>query len=220
MLKDLADAEYGSKHQRFGRKMPRIERIERRASFYDLAIEIADEHPLHATIIILATWNMGRFRFMVSNSQNLINLKSALEHCKPLFEKIKDKDFKNVNFDDIKEVTVEIYNTLSRVKGVEYTGASKIMHLFNKNLFVMWDSYIREKYHCNKDAEGYLIFQKKMQNRFKHIEWNYSHKTLAKAIDEYNYVTITLPELKKRRKKLKSSRKAHAKVQGEDEEKE
>lgn len=180
---------------------------EGRASFYDIAAEILDEYPLHASIIILATWNMGRFRFFVNDPQNLINLKKALEECMPLFEKIKEEDFKTVNFDEIGEIVKLIYSKLSAVKGSEYTGSSKIIHLLNKNLFVMWDTYIRKgykkKYGIPKGTSGddFLKFQKLMQKLFGHIKWDEPNKTLPKAIDENNYIIYTLPELRKRRKK-------------------
>jgi len=41
---------------------------EGRASYYDVALEIVDEHPLHASIIILAVWNINRFRFTVRDT--------------------------------------------------------------------------------------------------------------------------------------------------------
>jgi hypothetical protein len=60
---------------------------EGRASFYDVALEIADSHPLQASIIILAVWNMNRFRFMASDSENLVALQEAIEECKPLVDR-------------------------------------------------------------------------------------------------------------------------------------
>lgn len=174
-------------------------KIEGRASFYDIAIEIVDSHPLQAVIIILATWNVGRFRFMVSNPQNLIDLKNALEKYKPLFKKVKSGDFQTVNFDKIGKTVKQIYSLLSKVKGVEYTGASKIMHLLNPNLFVMRDNGIRKKYKVEVNPKDFLEFQKLMQKLFGNIKWDEPTKALPKAIDEYNYVKYTFPELKKRR---------------------
>lgn len=183
-------------------KCEEFKRVEGRASFFDIAEEIVNEYPLQASIIVLATWNVGRFRFMVSDNKNLVDLKNAIEECKPLFEKIKDKDFRSTNFDEIKDVVKKIYYILSKVKGVEYTGASKIMHLFNKNLFVMWDSYIRDEYEYGTTAEDFSNFQMHMQKKFGGVEWNEPNKTLAKAVDEFNYVTIT--ELEKRRQKKRT----------------
>jgi hypothetical protein len=173
---------------------------EGRAYFYDIAVEIADKYPLQAAIIVLATWNTGRFRFMMSNPKNLMDLKEALDKCRPLFEQLKEKRFQTANFDGIGEIVKQIYSILSKVKGVEYTGASKLMHLFCPNLFVMWDGFIRRKYRVGKSPEDFLKFQKLMQDRFGKIKWD-ELRTLPKVIDEYNYVKFTLPRLRKQRLK-------------------
>ena len=55
------------------------EREEGRASFYDVALEIVDDHPLQASIILLAVWNMNRFRFVVSDGEFVINFKKAMK---------------------------------------------------------------------------------------------------------------------------------------------
>jgi hypothetical protein len=67
---------------------------EGRAYFYDIAVEIADKYPLQAAIIVLATWNTGRFRFMMSDPKNLMDLKEALDKCRLLFEQLKKRDFR------------------------------------------------------------------------------------------------------------------------------
>jgi len=41
--------------------------------------------------------------------------------------------------------------------------------------------------------EDYFQFLKDMQGRFKDINFQSNEKTFAKAIDEFNYVNITLP---------------------------
>ena len=180
---------------------------EGRASFYDVAIEIVDDHPLHACIIILAVWNMNRFRFMASDTQNLVDLKIAIEECKPLFEQLNGEDFKTVNFDEIRDTVELIYSKFSQINGVEYTGTSKVMHLLNRDLFVMWDRDIREEYgFYTADGTDYFNFLKLMQEKFKNIEWGMPNKTFAKAIDEYNQVTITIPKMQKRYSKIKSKR--------------
>lgn len=167
---------------------------EGRESFYNVALEIVDKYPLHASIIILATWNVSRFRFMVSNPQNLEDLKVAIKRSGPLFQSIKNRKFQTTNLDDIKNTITEIYSILSKVKGVEYTGASKVMHLLHRNLFIMWDTNIRKGYGFSTDVEDYFNFLKSMQKEVKNIEWKNKIKTLAKAIDEYNYVKFSLDE--------------------------
>jgi len=75
-------------------KCSEFEKREGRVGFYNLALEIRDTYPLQAAIIILATWNIGRFRFLASNPENLIELKEALNNCKPFFDKLNSREFK------------------------------------------------------------------------------------------------------------------------------
>ena len=56
-------------------KCRKFEERERRAIFYKLASEIKDDHPLQAAVIILATWNAGRFR--LAGKKEIIKLKEA-----------------------------------------------------------------------------------------------------------------------------------------------
>jgi len=186
-------------------KCREFEEIEGKESFYNLASEIKDDHPLQAAVIILATWNRREFSKLKNYKdykEFLINLKEALNSCKPLFDKLKDKEFRTSNFDDLANEIKEIYSKLSKIEGVKHTGASKVFHLFCPNLIVMWDSRIRRKYGKKKCREKYgikiegnnptwqdfLNFQKLMQKIFGHIDWDEKEKTLPKAIDEYNFV--------------------------------
>jgi len=177
-------------------------KIEGRASYYDLALEIVDEHPVHASVILLATWNVSRFRFMASDSKNLHELIEAFRNCEQIFRDLKNFDLQTIDFELVKSGIITLYGTFSKIKGVEYTGTSKVLHLMNRHLFVMWDSYIRKGYDIRSNtAADYFNFLKKMQSEFGSIEWNNPTKTLAKAIDEYNYVVFTYPALQKKRKK-------------------
>lgn len=178
------------------KKCEEYKEIEGRANFYELSLEIIENYPLQASIIILATWNAGRFRFMVSDPQNVVNLRSALKECEPIFEELKHKKLVTANYDEIGDKIKEVYSSLSKVRGVEYTGASKVFHLFCKELIVMWDDSIRDYYEVGVNKEDFLKFQKKMQEKFGHLEWNNLNKSLAKAIDEHNYVKYSFHKKK------------------------
>ena len=188
----------------------KFKEIEKRANFYDIAREIFNKYPIQACVIILAVWNVGNFRFVKNREQFLFEFKSTFEECKPLFKQLENLDFRNTDFDAVQDIIKEIYNKLAKINGVSYTGASKVMHLVNPNIFVIWDSYISgqkpKKYYKDLDiakngrkfkkyernAEGYINFHKDMQITFKDIKYN-GERTFAKVIDEFNYVNITLP---------------------------
>lgn len=186
--------------------------IEKRGSFYNMAIGLINNNfEMEAYFLILATWNFARFRYAVNNF-DVNGFKEKIKELNPYFNLLKDEDFRTINFDKYKEDIKKIFVTLSPIKGVEFTGASKIMHLKNRSVFVMWDGYIKgekTKRYYNElkivkngdwkikkylnDPEDYFQFLKNMQERFKDINFQSNEKTFAKAIDEFNYVNITLP---------------------------
>jgi len=152
---------------------------------------------IEAYLLILSTWNISRFKFVVTDF-NLVKFKEQIKRLEPLFNKFKRTDFRTINFDEYSVEIKKIFRTLSAIKGVEKTGASKIMHLKVPETFVMWDDKIRHNYDCSskEDGQDHLEFLKKMQELYGHMK-DKSGRTLAKRIDEHNYATITEPALNK-----------------------
>ena len=91
----------------------------------------------------------------------------------------------------------------------EATGASKTLHMINPELFLMWDASIVKGYGGHFNFLPYTDFLRKMQrlanyaisqvekkccvSRKKAIEsLKCEGHTLAKALDEYNYVKFTM----------------------------
>ena len=185
---------------------------ESRGSFYDIAVNLLNKGlKTEAYLLLLATWNFASFRYAVT-SFDLVAFDATVKSLETYFQHLDGKDIRTADFDSLREDISVIYNTLSKIKGIQYTGAPKMMHLRNRDLFVMWDAYIRglkprksyEKLDIVKrgdwdvkeygdSAEDYLQYLKDMQRKFVSISFAEQGKTLAKAIDEYNYVSITLP---------------------------
>jgi len=184
---------------------------EGRARFYDIAIEIADDYPLQASIIILAVWNVAGFRFLSNEEyrETLDKLKETIDEGKLEFRSLKGKDFRTFDFKEIEKLIKKIYSELSKIEGVKYTGASKVMHLLNRDLFLMWDSDMRKEYGYPKaNEDNYLHYLKKMQDKVKNMELIMPNKTLPKIIDEFNFTEISFQRLKERkRKKMEKRRK-------------
>ena len=198
--------------EKFTKATKEFDAIEKRGSFYNMAIGLINNNfEMEAYFLILATWNFARFRYAVNNF-DINGFKEKIKELNPYFNRLKDEYFRTINFDKYKEDIKKIFVTLSSIKGVEFTGASKIMHLKNRSVFVMWDGYIKgekTKRYYNElkivkngdwkikrylnDPEDYFQFLKDMQERFKDINFQSNEKTFAKAIDEFNYVSITLP---------------------------
>ncbi len=205
-------------NEEFFEATEKFDEYEKRANFYRLAIDLVDNgFEFQAYLIILAIWNSSRFQFTVRNFA-VDNVIRTIEGLNPYYETMQNEHFATINFDRYKKEIKTIYSTLSRIKGIEYTGASKVMHIKNRNVFVMWDEFIRgqkpKKYYKNlaimtngwwkyqeydNDAGSYLKFLKNMQGLFRNISFSHPEKTFAKAIDEFNYVNVTL-EIQKMKK--------------------
>ena len=145
---------------------------------------------VEAYVLILATWNVARFRYFMKNF-DLREFQEVINRVNPIFKKLENAQFENTDFADNVVVTdiKYIYDQLKKI--AEQTGASKIMALKNSKLFVMWDTEIRKIYKIDNkgEADDYIQFLIKMQECFKDIKWIGKTPPLAKAIDEYNYVT-------------------------------
>ena len=212
----------------FNKSTDFFDKIEKRTNFFTLARNLIDKgFEIEGLILILSTWNFATFRYY-TKTFDIENFKLTLDAIKPNFEKLKEQTFETINLDKYKKEIETIFNSLSVIDGISYTGSPKLMHLINPNLFVMWDAYIRgEKskkyynqidiYKCKKlvfkkykkTFDGYFEFLKDMQ-QYKYSNLN-KNKSLAKAVDECNYVNITLEiqkmekeNLKKKMKKLRN----------------
>ena len=197
---------------KFNKATVKFYELEKRGSFYNMAINLLENgFEIEAYFLILATWNFARFRYAV-NDFDIVNFKKKIKELNAHFRRLRNEDFRTINFDNYKEDIKKIFVTLSSIKGIEYTGASKIMHLKNRSVFVMWDGYIKgdksKKYYdkleivkngdwkfkkYENNAESYLQFLKDMQELFKSMNFQSNEKPLTKAIVEFNYVNITLP---------------------------
>lgn len=161
-----------------------------RASLYEMGLNLLKAgFEIEAYLLILATWNFANFRYILTRF-DLKTLKNVIESTNPAFERLKNQDFRTCNLDKIANDVKSIYADFKALIG--QTGASKIIHFKHPPLFVMWDTAIRKKYKIPNTAssDDYIKFMKLMQKEFGHIQWNTGYKTLAKAIDEYNFVIV------------------------------
>lgn len=199
----------------------KFEELEGRGSFYDIAVNlINNKFNIEAYFLILSTWNFASFRYSVKNF-DIVKFKKIIKQLEIPLKKIEGKTFKKIKFENFKDEIINIFEKLSNIKGIKYTGASKLMHLMNREVFLMWDGYIRgekaKRYYNNldivkngiwktkrykKDGESYFQFLKETQDLFKNIDYKKNKKSFTKVIDEYLYVNITL-HIQKKLKKIK-----------------
>lgn len=143
---------------------------------------------IEAYILILATWNFAGFRYVMKDF-DLKEFDKVIKDVNPYFIRIKNKKFEDIDFSDDSLISdiKSIYTQLKKI--AKQTGASKLMALKNSNLFIMWDTEIREMNDINikTTPDDYIEFLKKMKDKFKKIKWHDKKRSFAKVIDEYNY---------------------------------
>ena len=198
--------------QDLARASNKFDENEKNGSYYDMARNLClNGFRLEAYILILATWNFAYFRYVI-NDFELNSFGKFMDSIENRFVKLDGLRLSDIDLnrycDDIKTT----YREISGFKGIKHTGAAKIMHLRNPELFVIWDDFIRgakaERYYESLDIvsngkwerrqyenneNGYFDFLVQMQQAISKVKNPVPGKTLAKLIDEFNYVNITLP---------------------------
>lgn len=161
---------------------------------------IESDFEVEAYVLILATWNFAHFRYEMKTF-DLHKFQEVISKVNPIFERLKDRRFEDNDFETapLKSDIEFIYDQFKSI--AKQTGASKLMALKNPNLFIMWDTEIRKMYRIpGTEAADYVHFLIKMKEHFKDIVWTGRERSLAKTIDEYNYVKAD--EIRKRKKDL------------------
>jgi len=207
-----------STQEKFEEKLKIFEKEERRQKFYEMALNMISKGlELEAYILMLATWNFAYFRYIIKQFDQ--------EKFKSVTNKTKKglgKEILNLSFEENWETNEETkrkiakaFDFLSRCWKTEEgkpiigpVGASKILHLMNPKLFIMWDTHIRKrspehfkitrggkKVRFSSDGKGYVEFLIAMKECFGGLKLPANYKfTRVKAIDEYNYAVLTLGE--------------------------
>ncbi|MEW5924662.1 MAG: hypothetical protein AB1746_11805 [Candidatus Zixiibacteriota bacterium] len=208
---------------------------EKRGSYYDMARNLWENgFRLEAYILLLATWNFAYFRYVIKDFE-LNTFGVLMDSLESRFTNLDGLRLSNIDINHYRDDIKKIYKEVSGFNGIKHTGAAKVMHLRNPELFVIWDDFIRGakpiKYYeslnivrkgkwkhrqYENNENGYFDFMVQMQHAASEVKNLVPGKTLAKLIDEYNYVNITLPiqevmrreneEKKNKRKKNKMGR--------------
>lgn len=167
---------------------------------------------VEAHLLLLSTWNFARFRYVIP-SFDLCGYEALLNDLTNQLQPLLHAEFTTVDLGKDKQMIVDSFDKLAGIRGIESTGAAKILHLLNPHLFVMWDNAIGGRHSPKKDyanldvirsgfwnppvypfarsGAGYYDFLGYCQTIFKGLVSPSPRKTLAKCIDEFNYCSIT-----------------------------
>lgn len=192
----------------FFRQLSKFNENEERGDLYPVFLKmIKDGYYSESCVFMLSTWNFAAFRYVIRGF-DFKSFDKTIKKLLPSFKKFKKSNIKTMNLAKCEEDIKKIFNVLYEIRGVRFTGAPKLMHLFAPEVFIMWDGYIRKFYDFKRgDGADYYNFLVKMQKDFCKMKLNTKKITLAKAIDQYNYAKITLPGLDANRRKRNKIKK-------------
>src|SRR5262245_48949625 len=94
-----------------------------------------------AYLLILATWNFARFRY-VMRSFDLLAFEDTLDRLAGVLRKLRPYGLMDIDLFKYRDTIVSAFDELASIRGIEYTGATKVLHLLNRRIFVMWDRTI------------------------------------------------------------------------------
>jgi len=162
----------------------------------------------------LISWGMMN-RVVGRENLDWKRLGGTLRSLKNEFASLRNKKFLKIDFKD-ETLSHAIETIYSKLDPIPYLGSpttiSKILHLLNPEIFVMWDNAIADFYHeidpdVGYSASGYLEFLKLTQETVSatlgkseretgksldkieaELRNKYQNKTMAKLIDEYNWI--------------------------------
>jgi len=168
---------------------------------------------------------LNAWRCRVRNSkQAALDLLSVIAHLGPNLEVLRPLTIADITSAHT-DATAECYAQIREV-GYNFgaTATSKLLHILHKDLFVMWDNPILERFHerepeISDSGKGYALFMQRMRElaveadsafraalptlappaeanddaaSYLSVRMCYCpQKSLAKYLDEYNWVTMT-----------------------------
>jgi len=174
--------------EEFEERVKKFENLrEIRDEIGDRALKLIEEGKyFEGYMLIIATWNVAWFskNFKKINTKEFLK---AIEETNPVFDELKNEIFETANFDKLYGKIAFIYNKFNSI--IKQTGTSKVMYHRNPNLFIMWDTKIRNKWKVvgKPNCDDYVCFLKLMQKEFSHIKWENKSVSFARAIDMYNF---------------------------------
>lgn len=199
---------------------------EERGHFYGWSMDLIDEAKensqekwwlakpaIRSLLLILYTWN-ARGMFRREGKLAYEDMKRLLEQIPDIEWLVTQDSLTSFDFENDDERLAAVYNSFQNdypdVEGFGDVGASKVMHLLNPELTVMWDDEIRVGWGEREETGNFskwsgssinfIRFQKAMKQIALELEKDDKFreylededKTTAKIIDEYNYQKFTV----------------------------
>lgn len=201
-----------------------IER-ERRDSIYVAALSYAQQNkdsiPRQALAAeaLLLSWNEAYYRGRKGARWHLIplvngDLQEAFQANSSALEALRETELGKLTTKDLESIR-EVFRTVASKQSIGLTGASKALNVVVPDVFVMWDTGIREAYHvlhgsrdidrpscyenfiatCNEIGSALIANSERLVSQHPSFKQFGVRKSIAKMIDEVNYARFFLGEI-------------------------
>lgn len=136
------------------------------------------EKDVNIIIEFLKNWKMGRvlgkIRKKVGNENFISSNIELAEKTSSLFGLSNNYEFNYevLNFTELRSLVIELFSDISHL--LKSTSASKILHMVNPNLFIMWDEKIRNYWGCEENENGYMNFLIRMNLEYRELINNFA----------------------------------------------
>ena len=108
--------------EEFNEKLDKFDKLENRGSYYPMFLNMIERGlETEAFLFILSTWNFATFRYAMKNF-DLNNFREIVNSLRPYFNKFKGESIESIDLDDYEKDIKYIFETLSKIKGIQYTG--------------------------------------------------------------------------------------------------
>jgi len=196
---------------------------EPRDTAYVVSLDIIRKAPhkenfvVEGSRLIKVTWDAIRFFKRKKEIRDHLSedILSAYKECKDDLSNLEKRSLKELDLTAFENTIKKIYSAFSSKPSIEYTGASKILHVICPQVFMMWDRSIREAFHLlhNRNhkmgtADCYLQFMHQSKGIVENIKMSENdlwlqhlefldkdfvqafsfRENILKMLDECNYV--------------------------------
>ncbi len=191
----------------------KFKRVEPRGLFYRAATELVELALAERTkslsvseaiAVLLQSWNVTFYRFKKFDLQHFEMLDELIKRHTDVLKELRGRYIQTASADD-ERLMLCLFSDFEALLGP--VGAVKCLHLMAPGFFPLWDNEIAAKQRCRlgkagTNAHRYLRFFECCKEQVLHLAAvDPTITDPLKAIDEYNYVTYTLPMLLRKRPK-------------------
>lgn len=164
--------------EEFSERLKRFDESENKGRYYFMFLNMIEKgFKTEAFLFILSTWNFATFRYAMKNF-DLNSFKEIVKNLKPYFERFNGQDIKDINFDEYKKEIKHIFQELSEIKGIQFTGGFKVNALNNSGSFcyagwMYWGSVGLQE---GGSEDSFNFLKKNVKFTFPSLEKNRKNK--------------------------------------------